>query len=35
MVQYVRMDHKSPRQRLLDGAIEYVAANGMTDLSLR
>jgi len=35
LVQYVRMDHKSPKQRLLDGAIEYVAANGMTDLSLR
>jgi AcrR family transcriptional regulator len=26
---------KSPRQRLLDGAIEYTAENGMGDLSLR
>jgi AcrR family transcriptional regulator len=26
---------KSPRQKLLDGAIDYVAHNGITDLSLR
>ncbi len=29
------MDDKSPKQRLLDAAIEYVAANGMSDVSLR
>ncbi|HEY2258362.1 MAG TPA: TetR/AcrR family transcriptional regulator [Solirubrobacteraceae bacterium] len=29
------MDAKNPRQRLLDGAIDYVAANGMSDVSLR
>ena len=29
------MDGYSPRQRLLDRAIEYVAANGMSDVSLR
>ncbi len=29
------MDDKGPKQRLLDGAIEYVAANGMSDVSLR
>ncbi len=29
------MTDKSPRERLLEGAIEYVAANGITDLSLR
>ncbi len=29
------MERKSPRQRLLDEAIEYVAANGMSDVSLR
>ena len=29
------MERKSPRQRLLDQAIEYVAANGMSDVSLR
>jgi len=26
---------QSPREKLLDGAIDYVAANGITDLSLR
>ena len=29
------MDDKSPRQRLLDGAIDYVAQNGLSDVSLR
>ena len=29
------MDDKGPKQRLLEGAIEYVAANGMSDVSLR
>lgn len=29
------MDHKSPRQRLLDSAIEYVAEHGLADVSLR
>jgi AcrR family transcriptional regulator len=29
------VDVKSPRQKLLDAAIEYTAANGMGDLSLR
>ncbi len=29
------MTDKSPRERLLEGAIDYVAANGITDLSLR
>jgi AcrR family transcriptional regulator len=27
--------HKSPRETLLEGAIDYVAHNGITDLSLR
>jgi AcrR family transcriptional regulator len=35
MVQSSRMDDKGPKQRLLEGAIEYVAANGMSDVSLR
>jgi len=35
MVQWSRMDDKGPKQRLLEGAIEYVAANGMSDVSLR
>ena len=35
MVQSARVDDKGPKQRLLDGAIEYVAANGMSDVSLR
>jgi len=29
------VDRKGPRQRLLDRAIEYVATNGMSDVSLR
>jgi AcrR family transcriptional regulator len=29
------MDGKGPKQRLLDKAIEYVAGNGMSDVSLR
>jgi AcrR family transcriptional regulator len=29
------VDGKAPRQRLLDAAIEYVAANGIGDVSLR
>ena len=29
------MSVQSPRDRLLEGAIDYVAANGITDLSLR
>jgi AcrR family transcriptional regulator len=29
------VEDKGPRQRLLDGAIEYVAANGIGDVSLR
>jgi AcrR family transcriptional regulator len=29
------MDVKSPRERLLDGAIDYVAQHGLGDLSLR
>jgi AcrR family transcriptional regulator len=29
------MEGKGPRDRLLDGAIEYVAANGLSDVSLR
>lgn len=29
------MDGKSPRERLLDAAIDYVAANGLSDVSLR
>lgn len=29
------MTDKGPRQRLLDGAIEYVAATGLSDVSLR
>jgi AcrR family transcriptional regulator len=29
------MDDKSPRQRLLDGAIDYVAQHGLADVSLR
>src|SRR5215831_8560047 len=35
MVQSPRMDDKSPKEKLLEGAIEYVAANGMSDVSLR
>ncbi|HEY1508453.1 MAG TPA: TetR/AcrR family transcriptional regulator [Solirubrobacteraceae bacterium] len=29
------MESKSPRQKLLDGAIDHVAAHGISDLSLR
>jgi AcrR family transcriptional regulator len=29
------VDDKSPKQRLLDGAIEYVAQHGLADVSLR
>jgi AcrR family transcriptional regulator len=29
------MDGKSPRQRLLDGAIDYTATHGLADVSLR
>jgi AcrR family transcriptional regulator len=31
----VPVDERSPKQRLLDAAIEYVAANGISDVSLR
>ncbi|HET6868164.1 MAG TPA: TetR/AcrR family transcriptional regulator, partial [Solirubrobacteraceae bacterium] len=29
------MDDKGPRERLLDGAIDYVAQHGLSDVSLR
>ena len=35
MVQYWRVTGKAPREKLLEGAIDYVAHNGITDLSLR
>jgi AcrR family transcriptional regulator len=35
MVQSVAVDGNGTRQKLLDAAIEYVAANGLGDLSLR
>jgi AcrR family transcriptional regulator len=35
MVQSGEVNDKGPRQRLLDAAIEYVAANGISDVSLR
>jgi AcrR family transcriptional regulator len=35
MVHCRAVPDKGPRERLLDGAIEYVARNGITDLSLR
>ena len=35
MVHWLDMDGKSPRDRLLDRAMEYVAANGISDVSLR
>lgn len=35
MVQYVPMSVKRPRERLLEAAIEYVANNGIGELSLR
>jgi AcrR family transcriptional regulator len=35
MVHYRDVTDKPPRQRLLDAAIEYVAQNGISDVSLR
>lgn len=35
VAQYAVVVDHTPRQRLLDAAIEYVAANGMSDVSLR
>jgi AcrR family transcriptional regulator len=35
MAQYALVVDRTPKQRLLDAAIEYVAANGMSDVSLR
>src|SRR6059058_4729462 len=35
MVHYSQVTATSPRQRLLDGAIEYVAEHGLADVSLR
>jgi AcrR family transcriptional regulator len=35
MVHWLRVDHKGPRERLLDAAIQYVASNGIGDMSLR
>ena len=35
VAQYAVVIDRTPRQRLLDAAIEYVAANGMSDVSLR
>ena len=35
MVQYPALVDNTPKQRLLDAAIDYVAANGMSDVSLR
>ena len=35
MAQYGLVVDRTPKQRLLDAAIEYVAANGMSDVSLR
>jgi AcrR family transcriptional regulator len=35
MVHYVAMNDKPPRERLLDGAIDYVAQHGLADVSLR
>jgi AcrR family transcriptional regulator len=35
MVHSLGVTVQSPRDRLLEGAIDYVAANGITDLSLR
>ncbi len=35
MVQWLAMERKSPRDALLDAAIDYVAANGLSDVSLR
>jgi len=35
MVQWFGVTVQSPREKLLEGAISYVAENGITDLSLR
>jgi AcrR family transcriptional regulator len=35
MVHYSPVDDRRPRERLLDGAIDYVAQHGLTDVSLR
>ena len=35
VAQYAVVVDQTPRQRLLDAAIEYVAANGMSEVSLR
>jgi AcrR family transcriptional regulator len=35
MVQYPRVPDNAPRERLLEQAIDYVAANGMSEVSLR
>ena len=35
MVHYRDVTDKAPRQKLLDAAIEYVAQNGISDVSLR
>jgi AcrR family transcriptional regulator len=35
MVHWRPVNDKAPRQRLLDGAIEYVGQNGLSDVSLR
>jgi len=35
MVQWAGVTGKSPRERLLDGAIDYVAQHGLADVSLR
>jgi AcrR family transcriptional regulator len=35
MVHLCGVERKGPRDRLLDAAIDYVAANGISDLSLR
>jgi AcrR family transcriptional regulator len=35
MVQYPALVDNTPKQRLLNAAIDYVAANGMSDVSLR
>jgi AcrR family transcriptional regulator len=34
-VQWLSVDDVSPKQRLLEAAIEYVSANGISDVSLR
>jgi AcrR family transcriptional regulator len=35
MVQYGSVNDNAPRQRLLEGAIDYVAQHGLADVSLR